>query len=117
MKSIQFAGKLMYAIPMLVFGLFHFMNGQGMAGMVPSYFPFPLIMVYLTGAGLVAAAVSIVINKQAVLACLLLAAMLIIFVITIHLPGLQTNQMAMIALLKDVALAGGALVIATNSKS
>jgi hypothetical protein len=43
----------------------------------------------------------------------MLALLLLIFVLTIHLPGLgndQTKTMSMINLLKDLALAGGALM-------
>ena len=69
---------------------------------------------YVTGVALILAAVSIIIQKKTRLACLLLAAMLIIFVLTMHLPGLgaENAQMAMPMLLKDTALAGGALAFA-----
>ena len=69
---------------------------------------------YVTGLALILAAVSIIIQKKTRLACLLLAAMLIIFVLTMHLPGLggENAQMAMPMLLKDTALAGGALAFA-----
>ena len=85
-----------------------------MSGMVPSFLPAAIFWVYLTGLALILAAVSILIQKKARLACLLLAVMLIIFVLTIHLPGLggENAQMAMPMLLKDTALAGGALAFA-----
>ena len=106
--------RLLYAIPMALFGIFHFLNASQMTGMVPSFIPGGVFWVYLTGLALILAAVSILIQKQARLACLLLALMLIIFVLTIHLPGLggENAQMAMPMLLKDTALAGGALAFA-----
>ncbi len=117
MKLLQPIGRIAFAVPMFIFGVFHFMSGQDMSGMVPGFFPFPLAMVYITGVALILASVSIVINIKARLASILLAAMLLIFVLTIHLPSIQSSQMVMTALLKDLALAGGALVIASVSKN
>ena len=110
--------RLLYGIPMALFGIFHFMNASSMSGMVPSFIPGGVFWVYLTGLALILAAVSIIIQKQARLASFLLAAMLIIFVLTIHLPGLGgDNQMAMPMLLKDLALAGAALGFAGSSEN
>jgi putative oxidoreductase len=62
------------------------------------------------------AAVAIIIQKQARLACLLLAGMLILFVLTMHLPALGGDmQSAMRSLLKDTALAGAALGFAGSA--
>lgn len=109
--------RLLYAIPMAIFGVFHFMNGDAMAGMVPSFIPGGVLWVYLTGVALILAAVSIIIQKKARLANLLLAGLLIIFVLTIHLPGLSENaQASMPNLLKDIALAGAALGFAGIAK-
>ena len=101
--------RLLFGVPMVVFGLFHFMNAQGMAGMVP--FPGGVFWVYLTGIALIAAGVAILIQKMGKIAALLLALMLVIFALTIHLPGAMGDggQASMTNLLKDLALAGGAL--------
>lgn len=113
MDMIIKAGKYLLAIPMAVFGLFHFMGADAMAGMVPSYIPGGVIWVYVTGAALIAAAVAILIGKKAKLASVLLAALLVVFVLTIHLGGaLGGDQMSTASLLKDLAIAGGALVFA-----
>ncbi|MDX1628108.1 MAG: DoxX family protein [Fulvivirga sp.] len=105
MKST--VGRFLYAIPMAVFGLFHFMNASQMAGMVP--IPGGEIWVYITGAALLAAAISIMIQKKASLATLLLGVMLLIFALSIHLPSVMGgDQNAMPNLLKDTALAGAA---------
>ena len=107
--------RYVFAIPFGVFGLFHFMNASQMAGMVP--IPGGVIWVYITGVALLAACISIIIQKYTRWACLLLALMLIIFVLTLHLPGVfdeATRQGAMTMLLKDTAMAGGALILADN---
>lgn len=107
--------RILFAIPMLIFGMMHFMNAGMMAGMVP--LPGGVFWVYLTGLGLVAASISIFTQKFTKIACLLLAVMLMMFVLTIHLPGVMSGdpakmQMAMPNMLKDMALAGAALLLA-----
>ena len=98
--------RLLFAIPMLIFGVFHFMNAEGMAGMAPFGGVF---MVYFTGLALIAAAVSIVIKKKASLATLLLGVFFILTALLVHLKVLMGgDEMAMPMLLKDMALAGGA---------
>jgi uncharacterized membrane protein len=100
--------RIIFAIPFAVFGLFHFMNASAMAGMVP--IPGGVFWVYLTGAALLAASISILIKKQAYLACLLLALFLAITALAVHLPGvIGGDQMSMPSMLKDLALSGAAL--------
>ena len=107
-------GRFLLALPMAVFGILHFIGADGMAGMVP--IPGGVIWVYITGIALIAAAVSIIIQKKARLASTLLAILLLIFVFAIHLPGVMAGgdggQMSMMSLLKDLAIAGGALIYA-----
>lgn len=111
-------GRFLYAIPIAVFGILHFMNAGSMAGMVPAFIPGGVFWVYLTGLALIAAAVSFMIQKKVRLAGILLGIMLIIFVLTIHLPGVagaedaQSMQMSMSSLLKDLGLAAAAFYIA-----
>ncbi|HHJ51023.1 MAG TPA: DoxX family protein [Phaeodactylibacter sp.] len=101
-------GRYLYALPMAIFGLFHFMNANDMAGMVP--LPGGVFWVYLTGAGLLAAAISILIGKWDKLGTALLGLMLIIFALSIHLKGVMdsSSEDAMVMMLKDLALAGAA---------
>lgn len=109
MNNLPVAGKYMFALPMAIFGIFHFMNANGMAGMVPSYMPGGTLWVYLTGAALVAAAVAIIIGKRAKMASQLLGLMLLLFALLIHLVAVMNgSDSSMPSLLKDVALAGGA---------
>ena len=115
MFNLKTAGRFIYAIVIIVFGLMHFMKAGDMSGMVPSWVPGGVFWVYLTGLALIAAGVSLVIEKQTYLAAVLLAVLLFLFVMTIHLPAiLGGNMMAMGQLLKDSALAGAALYIAAG---
>jgi putative oxidoreductase len=120
MKSaLALIGRILYALTLLVFGSGHFMNAKGMAGMVP--IPGGVIWIYITGAGLIAAAISIIINKKAGLAGLLLGIMLLIFALTIHLPGISSgdemkSMMSMGNLMKDIAMSGAAFYMAGTLK-
>ncbi|EIE03320.1 hypothetical protein [Leptospira licerasiae] len=112
---MQTIGKYVYAVPLLVFGINHFINANAMAGMVPV--PGGVIWIYVTGAALLAAALSIFINKKTKLAMILLAVLLGLFIVLIHVPGVtQGNQLSIAMALKDLGLLGGALVIAGISR-
>ena len=100
-------GRVIFALPFAIFGLFHFINADGMAGMVPV--PGGAIWVYLTGLAMIAASVSILIKKKSGLASMLLGILLLLYAFTVQLPMvLGGDQMAMGQVLKDLALAGAA---------
>lgn len=114
-SPISKAGRYLYAIPFGIFGIFHFMMAGDMAGMVP--IPGGIFWVYLTGIALLAACVSFVIEKKVRLAGILLGVMLLIFVVSIHIPGAMAEdpaaaQNATTSALKDLALAGAAFLLA-----
>lgn len=110
MDALPKVGRYLYAIPMAVFGVFHFLNTDAMAGMVP--IPGGALWIYVTGLALIAAAVAIFTGQQAVLATRLLAVFLLLTAFTVWLPMvIGGNQDVMSNVLKDVALAGGALVL------
>ena len=103
--------KYLYIIPFLAFGAFHLMGADGMAeAMNP---PLGVAGIYISGLGMILAVVAVIINKYAKLALLLLGVMLLLFVALIHAPAtFGGDQMAMGQMLKDLALAGGAWVLA-----
>lgn len=119
MNAILNLGKYLYGAVMAIFGLGHLGNANAMAGMVP--IPGGAIWVYLTGLALIAAAVSIFIGKMDKLAATLLALMLVIFALSIHLPGMMgaaddmAAQMSMGNMMKDLGLAGAALIYAKSA--
>jgi uncharacterized membrane protein YphA (DoxX/SURF4 family) len=105
--------RVAFALPFAVFGLFHFLNAHAMAGMVPV--PGGVFWIYFTGAALIAGSVGIITGILGRWAALGLSALLATFIVGIHLPGLsnpQMQQMAIMGLLKDVSLLGGALTYA-----
>ncbi|MFT7232891.1 MAG: putative oxidoreductase [Cyclobacteriaceae bacterium] len=118
MNNLAFIGKLLFALPMAMFGFFHFMGASEMTGMVPSYLPAPVLWVYLTGLALILASVAIIIGKKAKLATILLGVMLLSFAILLWLPGfLDQAQPAASMFLKDTALAGAAFFLSAHLKN
>jgi len=117
MKNRSILGRILFALPFGIFGLNHFFMVDFFTGMLTSFIPGTGFTVLLTGVLLIAASLSIIFRKFTRLACYLLAALLLIFILTIHLPGLFEDgdgaRMAMMQLLKDTSLMGSALVMAT----
>ncbi len=108
--------EIIYAVVVIIFGINHFRAGESMAGGVPSFIPGGVVWIYLTGAGFILAGIAIIINRYKTLACYLLALMLIIFVLTVQLPGYFNGEgmsrvMSFVSALKDTALAMGAILI------
>ena len=101
--------EVIFALAIAWFGYLHFKNADMMGGMVPKIFPGDgKIWIYITGAGFILAAIAIIIDVQRTLACYLLAAVLLIFVFTIHIKSFTTNPSGV---LKDTALAMAAILI------
>ncbi|MFT5165608.1 MAG: putative oxidoreductase [Saprospiraceae bacterium] len=107
MNSIIGLGKYFFAIPIGIFGILHFMAADDMAAMAPG----GKYMVYFTGLALLAAAVSMVIGKMDKLASVLLAVILLLFIIP-HAQNMASDPGELGNILKNLALAGGALLYA-----
>lgn len=108
MNSIIGLGKYLFAVPFAVFGFSHLTNAGMFNEMVGP--PGGVAMVYFTGIALLAASVSMIIGKFDKLAAVLLALILILFVLIVHLPSALDGNAP--NLLKDIAMAGGALMYA-----
>lgn len=101
--------EIIFAIVFAYFGFLHFKNADTMAGGVPDFMPGDgKTWIYVIGVGFILAAIAIITEIQKTLACYLLAAVLIIFVLTIHIKTFDTNAGAA---LKDTALAMAAIII------
>ncbi len=111
-SSLTKIGKYLFLVPFLMFGITHLTKANDMAGMVP--IPGGSIWVYLTGIGMLAFVASALLGKYDKLGAILTGVLCLVFALTIHLPGVMegTNMMAMPSLLKDIGLAGGALMYA-----
>jgi uncharacterized membrane protein YphA (DoxX/SURF4 family) len=115
MNKITTAGRILFAVPFAVFGINHFVMMDYYMGMLTSFIPQTAFVMILTGLLLIAASISIITKKMVKLSTLLLAALLFVFIVTIHIPHLIHGvdvTATTIALLKDISLMGGSLMIA-----
>ena len=112
---------VVFAIIMGLFGIFHLLNAENMKSNVPDYVPGGVIWVYITGAGFILAAVAILIDRYTKVACYMLAAMLLVFIFTIHIPMIvsgeteMVKQYGLLMMLKDIGLVMAALLVGYNS--
>jgi putative oxidoreductase len=124
MTKFTNTGRIIFAIPFAIFGINQFINYNLLALLYTTFIPIGPFTNVIIGVALIAASISIIINKYVRISCLLLAALLLIFIVTIHLPQLLFHyvpskldpdfaQILIITnLLKDLGLMGGALMIA-----
>jgi putative oxidoreductase len=117
MKQLTTIGRILFGLPFGIMGLNHFFMYNYMEGMASTFIPGGGWTVIMTGILLIAASVSIISKKFIQTSCWLLALLLLIFVVTIHVPGLfnedpQRLIFALFGVITNVALMGGALFIA-----
>jgi len=115
MKNITTLGRILFAVPFAIFGINHFLMMDYYVGMLTSFIPLGAYTIILTGIMLIATAISIIFKKFVNVSTITLAILLFIFIITIHIPHLITDSdktATLIALLKDISLMGGSLMIA-----
>ncbi|MBC7886885.1 MAG: DoxX family protein [Ferruginibacter sp.] len=108
-------------IVLFAFGVFHFLHPHDLLVFVPGFMPGGIIWVYFVGAAFILVALSFLTNKMVKLAGYLLAILLIIFIVSIHIPNYlnagdkEMKQIALINLLKDTAIVGFALHVAAGA--
>jgi putative oxidoreductase len=115
MKKMTTIGRILFALPFGVFGINHFLMTDYYIGMLTSFIPLGAYTIILTGIMLIAACISIISGKLIRLSAILLAILLFLFITTIHIPHLfidADKTVAIIAMLKDLSLMGGSLMIA-----
>jgi len=116
MKKITTLGRILFALPFAIFGINHFVMKDYYIGMLTSFIPLGAYTIILTGIMLIAASISIIFEKFVKLSTIMLAVLLFIFIVTIHVPHLfhhdAERTITLIALLKDISLMGGAIMIA-----
>lgn len=115
MKSLTTTvARILFAIPFFAFGLMHYAFADAMAMALPSFLPGGVLWIYATGTGLIAAAVSLFIQKWTKEAMIGVSFFLVSTIAMVHVPGMgnpdqMMQQMAMSGMLKDIGLLGGAL--------
>lgn len=119
MKNLSTIGRILFAIPFGIIGLNHFLMRDVFLKIMEntSFIPGGGFIILFTGFVLILASISILLNKFIQLTCFILAGLLLVFIATIHIPGLfvedsHQSALALFMLLKDMGLMGGALMIA-----
>jgi uncharacterized membrane protein YphA (DoxX/SURF4 family) len=119
-KQLATMGRLIFGASMVVFGFQHFMYGQFVAMLVPSWLPWHIFWTYFFGVALIAAGISIVTGIQARLAAILLGLMFLLWVVVLHAPRVAAsphNGDEWSSLFVAVAMCGSCFIIAAAAAS
>jgi len=121
--SISRIAVIILGVIMIAFGIYHFIQPKNLIVYVPDFIPGGIIWVYLVGVAFILAGVAFILHKSVQLAGYLLALLLIIFVLSIHLPNFlgaadaDMKSVAFVNLLKDTALAAFAMYIGSEARN
>jgi uncharacterized membrane protein len=119
LAGVKKLGRILFAVPLVVFGVQHFLYARFIATLVPAWIPGRLFWAYFVGVAFVAAAFSIVTQKAARLSAALLGLMFFLWVLIVHLPRVAAaphNGNEWASLLVALAMSGGALLVAGSVK-
>ncbi len=106
-------GRWMFAITFILGGLLHITGPEFTVSMVPSLFGAPYFWVYFTGLAQICFAISILVKKWDQLAAICLFLMMLVFIVTIHIPkAVSGDFMGVISIMRDFGYAGAALLYA-----
>ena len=109
------AGRTLFALPFIIMGLGHF-KGETVAYAAASGIPLASLAVPLSGVLAIAGALSILVGYRARLGALALVAFLVPVTVMMHpfwaAPDAMSAMMQQVQFLKNVALTGGALLLA-----
>jgi len=109
-------GRWFFALPFIVFGVFHFTDAQHFAeNIVPSVFPAKLLLVYLTGATMLVCGTLMLLEKYDKIAAVILSILMLGFVVVVYLPNTfndVSRAAAVPRLINNLALAGAAMLYA-----
>ncbi len=109
------------SVVLIIFGIFHFLYPRDLLVYVPLSLVGGIKWAYIVGSAFVLVGLSFLTNQYVKFTSYLLVVMLIIFILTIHVPNYMDagdrdmRQMALINILKDTAIAGFALHIAAGA--
>jgi len=117
LQKLVALGPLFLALPLAVFGAFHFVFTSVVVKLVPAWMPWHLFWAYFVGVALLAAATSIALRRYVRLSSTLLGLMHFSFIVLLHAPATAAHPASRVAwtiLLREVAFAGGAWALAAT---
>jgi len=115
LDDLTVLGRVFVPAALATFGAEHLASAHFIMQGVPAWMPWHLFWAYFVGLALFAAAVSFVANRYVVLSSWLLGLMLLIFVLTIHLPNVvhdPANRIRWAVMLRDFLFGLGAWSLA-----
>ena len=111
----------MLSVVLIAFGVFHFYYPRDLLVYVPLSLVGGIKWAYIVGGAFVLVGLSFLTNQYVKFTSYLLVVMLLIFILTIHVPNYQNagdkemRQLALINIMKDTAILGFALHIAAGA--
>lgn len=121
-SRVAVIGKYLFAIMLFLFGIGHLMSSEALAGLVPEYIPFRQFWAFMGGIALTGGAISIVTNIWTEKVMLVLAAVLFIWLISLHMyyavlyPNWEQGE-NFIGVFTCLCFCGTALMIAKQKQS
>ncbi len=79
-------GTILFSIPIITFGILHFLYAKDVSTLVPAWVPFPVLWTYLAGVGLTGSGISMITNVGSGFIAGLLGTMIFIWFIMLHIP-------------------------------
>lgn len=117
MNAVTFIGKYLFGIAFIIFGILYLVNAEAMTVLLP--LTGGVVWVYVSGLVMLFAGVAVLIGRKDAVATFLLGTLFLIYVFFIHLPDIVssnfTDTMAAHQFLKDLAIAGAALVYSRSA--
>jgi uncharacterized membrane protein YphA (DoxX/SURF4 family) len=87
-------GAILFALTIVSFGIDHYVYARDATGYMPVWISHQLFWIYLTGTALLASGIAIILNIKRRLAATLLGAMILIWVIILHIPKTMATPLA-----------------------
>ena len=115
MNALQLIGRIMMGILFAMYGVFHILRVENMAGYAASKgVPAPEVIVIATGVMILLAGLSVITGYKARIGLWLLVAFLVPVAFIMHnfwAVGAEQQQMEMTNFLKNLSIAGAALML------
>ena len=112
---ILLGGRLLFAFPMVIFGIQHFQFAQFIATLIPPWIPVHLFLTHLTGVAFIAAGAGIELPWTRRMAATWLGIMFLLWVVLLHAPrvvGSPHNGDEWTSAFVALAMCGGAFIVA-----
>jgi uncharacterized membrane protein YphA (DoxX/SURF4 family) len=92
--KLLFFGAILFSIPIISFGILHFLHTKEASALVPSWIPGPMFWTYLAGVGLLGSGFAIIFKIRPGLIAALLGMMIFIWFIILHIPRVIVSPVA-----------------------